>query len=316
LNLSGTGSLEKIGGNGSHFIIGSTSGAATAASTGTVNQSGGTFTTTGSGEIRLGEGAGSQGTWNLSGGVASTDGVIVGWTTGGSGTLRVSSTAVLNAGLVAIGQGGVGVVEQTGGTINVAGNFDIQASADNAGSYRLSSGRLSVDGIISTDNGTFAWTAGTITRAGNLLPITFSDNLKTGAGAATLGLDGGKTFEVRGTFDKTAGITLELTGRTIPAYDGSGIDTGSFTLGTTFGIVGTFDPVVDRILGLGNPSNATFISETQGEGRLFNPNSQSVFWVQESGGQVTLNYSLVPEPGTVGLLACAGMILGLRRRRK
>jgi hypothetical protein len=66
---------------------------------------------------------------------------------------------------------------------------------------------------------------------------------------------------------------------------------------------------------LSNPSGATFISEAQGEGHTF-PASQSVFWIQEAGGAVSLQYSVVPEPGSVTLLALSAVGLLARRRRK
>jgi hypothetical protein len=108
-----------------------------------------------------------------------------------------------------------------------------------------------------------------------------------------------------------------LTGLVIPAWDGTGVDTGSFTLGTVNSIVGTFGPGTDTITGLSiaNPFSATFISELVGEGGTFDMNSQSVYWLQESGGNVTLNYSVVPEPASTMLLALGGLALGLRRRR-
>ena len=146
---------------------------------------------------------------------------------------------------------------------------------------------------------------------------SLNGDLTTGTGLAALDLDNDKTFDINGSFNKTAGLTLELTGIVIPAWDGTGVDTGFFTLGTVNSIVGTFGPGTDTITGLSiaNPFGATFITELVGEGGTFNPNTQSVYWLQESGGNVTLNYSVVPEPASTMLLALGGLALGLRRRR-
>jgi autotransporter-associated beta strand protein len=307
LNLSG-GTITKAGTNTSHFIVGSLGGK------GTVNQTGGTVNTVGAGRIRLGEGT-STALWDLSGGTVSTDGLEVAWA-GGTNEFRIRDLGSLTAGFLTISVNGTGVINQSGGTVNVAGTLDVQG-AGGAGTYNLSGGSLSVDGNIDAALGTFSFAGGEITRS-NAGIITFDGALTTGTGLATFDLDNDKTFDINGAFNKTAGLTLELTGITIPAWDGVGIDTGSFTLGTVDSIVGTFGPATDTLTGLviNNPFATTFISETAGESGGFDPNSQSVYWVQENGGNVTLQYSVVPEPGSASLLAIASLTLGLRRRRK
>jgi autotransporter-associated beta strand protein/T5SS/PEP-CTERM-associated repeat protein len=306
LNISG-GTVTKAGPNTSHFIVGSLGGH------GTVNQTGGTVNTVGSGRIRLGEGT-STALWDLSGGSVLTDGLEVAWA-GGTNEFRIRDLGSLTAGFLSISVNGTGVVNQSGGTVNVAGTLDVQG-AGGAGTYNLSGGSLSVDGNIDAVLGTFNFTGGRITRSNSGI-ITFDGALTTGTGLATLDLDNNKTFDINGAFNKTAGLTLDLTGTSIPAWDGVGVDTGSFTLGTVDSIAGTFGPATDTLAGLSiaNPFGATFISEAAGEGGGFDPNSQSVYWVQESGGNVTLQYSVVPEPGSASLLALAGLAIGLRRRR-
>ena len=307
VNLSG-GTITKAGTNTSHFIVGSLGG------TGTVNQTGGTINTAGAGQIRLGEGT-STALWDLSGGTVITDGTFVGWQ-GGTNEFRVRNSGLLSTGFLTLGDNGSGVINQSGGTVAVTGNLDVQG-ANGAGTYNLSGGSLSVNGTIDAILGTFSFTGGKVTRS-DAGVITFNGNLTTGTGLAVFGLDNDKTFDINGAFNKTAGLTLQLTGITIPAWDGVGIDTGSFMLGTVDSIIGTFGPSTDTITGLtiNNPFPTTFISEAAGEGGGFDPNSQSVYWVQENGGNVTLQYSTVPEPGSASLLALAGLALGLRRRRK
>lgn len=322
-DLSGTGRLEKTGGNNSHVVIGSVLSGGDVASIGTLNQSGGTFTTAGNGDVWLGEigmgdgapwPAAATGIWNFSGGVADVDAVRVGYARGGSGQLTVSGTASLTATELVVSQGGPGSVTQSGGTIHTTGNVDIQAGGGN-GTYTLSGGTLSVDGTLDLSDGTFAFTGGAITRS-NEGTIFINGDLTTGNRAATLRLDDGKTFEITGTLNKTVGLTLDLTGLTIPAYDGVGIDTGSFTLGSVGSILGDFGPELDALVGLINNAGAVFISEAQGKGATFDPVSQSVFWVQEEEGTVSLQYSVVPEPGTASLLALAFVGFASRRRRQ
>jgi hypothetical protein len=253
--------------------------------------------------------------WDLSGGTISTDGMQVAWE-GGTNELRVRNSGSIHTGFLTLGNNGSGVINQSGGTVAVTGNLDVQGNVG-TGTYNLSGGSLSVNGNIDATAGIFNFTGGEITRSDAGI-ITFNGALTTGTGLATFDLDNDKTFDINGAFNKIAGITLELTGITIPAWDGVGFDTGSFTLGTVDSMVGTFGPATDTITGLAinNPAGATFISEATGEGALFDPNSQSVYWVQENGGNVTLQYSIVPEPGSASLLALAGFALGLRRRRK
>ncbi len=312
-NLSGTGLLGKTGGG--EVVIGSVFNNNPNPSTGTLAQTGGTLQTVGFGDISLGENVGATGIWNMSGGTANVDVVRVGWAGGGVGQLAVSGSAVLNATDIVVADQGntTGTVAQTGGTVRTSGNVDIQASGA-TGTYNLSGGTLSVNGTLDLSNGVFGFTGGAITRS-DAGVININGPLTSGENDATLKLDNNKTFAITGAFDKAIGITLDLTGLVIPAYDGSGVDTGSFALGTVGSILGEFGPALDRLVGLVNNPNATFISESQGEAGAFGT-GQSFVWVQENAGNVTLQYSVVPEPGTASLLALACVGFAARRRRR
>ena len=260
-------------------------------STGTLNVGGtGTVNKVGGGHITIGTGAGGNGTVNVSGGTLATNGDLI--------VAENNATAV-------------GLVNQTGGLVRVGRNLEVQRTG--TGTYNLSGGTLSVDGFIDTADGTFNFSGGRITR-GNAGTSIINGNLTTGGTAATLDVGTGRTFDVNGTLDVTRGVGFDLTGREIPAYDGSGVDTGSIDLGTVDGITGTFAPGLTELTGF-NARGATFINESQGEGGSFPP-FQSVFWIQEAGGAVTLQYRVVPEPGSLTLIALSGVGLLARRRRK
>ena len=240
----------------------------------------------------------------------------------GNGRLNVSSSAAVNvAGSMTLASAatGVGLVDQSGGSVSIANNLDLQG-AGVSGTYLLSDGVLAVNGMIDATNGTFVFTGGEVTRS-NAGVIDYNGNLTTGDSDATFGLDTDKTFDVSNILNITNGITLDLSGRVIPAYSGGGIDVGSFLLGQDGSIVGTFGPSTTIIEGLQNDAGAVFIPEAQGEAGAFDPSSESVFWVEEDDTthQVTLQYSVVsviPEPSVFGLLAASSAALALWRRRR
>lgn len=263
---------------------------------------------------------GGQGTLNLGGtAVINKTGdsdITIGTGDGGNGTLFVFGGTVSTGRDLLIGENNAndtGVVNQTAGTVRVVRNVVVQQTG--TGSYSLSGGKLIVDGAFNnTNGGSFNFSGGTITRDDNTAPLQILGSLSPAAKAATLGLDGGKTFTLTGTLNVDPGLTLDLTGRAVPTVAG----TGSIPLGTVGAILGTFDTANNPIVGLSNPGNATYIDETAGEGHLFSAN-QSVFWLQESGGQVSLNYSIasgVPEPTAIGVFVLAGAAMMARRRRR
>ncbi len=285
--------------------------------TGLLTMSGGTVNLTNAGSVmNLGWGGTSAGTvQHNSGSINLANNLVVNRDSSSAQVYNMAG-GNLNASNVILGRGiaGSATFTQTNGTVALSGNLDVQEN--NAGTFSLSGGTLSVDGNIDAATGTFTFTGGRITRS-NAGIITYLGNLISGNSAAGFDLDADKTFSISGAFDITAGVSFDINGRTIPAYDGSGIDTGSFTLGTDGSVVSSFSVLNTLISGLSNLAGATFISEADGEAVAFNPSTDSVYWVQENAGTVSLQYSVVLEPGSLGLLACT-MLGGafLRRRRR
>lgn len=338
LKVRGTGSLTS-----GYINVGEAGGSGK----GIVTQSAGTITS--NSWIAVGIGSGQQAEYNLSGGTTNAVGFEVG--ADSAGIVRVSASGVLNvsgnievptrngAGIFEITGGtintngfqqggrdgntlGTGLTRQSGGVVKVAGDMVVQRPNVGTGSYELSGGTLSVDGVIDATLGAFTFTGGRITRS-NAGVITFNGNLTSGGQPATLGLDNNKTFLINGALNTTAGLTLDITGLGIPDQPSTAIApvTGSFPLGTitTVPAAGAFD--IGKVFTLGFDAvfavgQGTTIATRINEDAPFNAATQSVYWLDEDGGVVTLQYSVVPEPGTVVLLLLAGPMLAIRRRRR
>ncbi|HEY7118931.1 MAG TPA: hypothetical protein VH475_20240 [Tepidisphaeraceae bacterium] len=335
-----TAAMNMSGGTytqGDVFIIGEGVG-----SHGTVNITGPTAALTVNSELWVGQAAGGNGVMTVSAGTVTTHNWIAVGREGATGILNVNGTGVVqkqDAGHITIGTGAggngtvnvsgngvlstngdfilgendptaVGVVNQTGGTVKVGGNLEVQRTG--IGTYTLAGGTLSVDGNIDGTDGTFVFTGGRITRS-NGGAVNYSGNLTIGNKAAGFVLNTDRTFAVTGVLDVTPGVTFDVTGVTIPNSQGA----GTVHLGSDASIIGTFDPSTTTLAGLINSPGATFISEAAGEGGLFNPSTQSVFWVQENAGSVDLKYSVaVPEPAVLSLAGLSGLALLARRRNR
>jgi len=245
----------------------------------------------------------------------------------GTGILQITGGTLNAAGFLQGGRDGnttgSGVTNQSGGIVNIAGDLVVQRPAVGTGMYNLTGGTLAVNGAIQGTLGTFTFTGGTMTRS-TPGAVTFNGNLTTGAPAATLGLNADKTFQINGIFNDAAGVTLDLTGLGIPDQPApfTGPVTGTFPLGmiSTVPAPGSFD--IGRAFDLG--FDATFVAGNRGsftatrinEDAPFNPLTQSVYWLDEDAGVVTLQYSAIPEPGSLALLSAAGLMLAGRRRRR
>jgi T5SS/PEP-CTERM-associated repeat protein len=303
------------------------------AGTGTVNVAGGALTA--NDFILLGEGASGAGTLNVTSGTATTRAITIG--AAGRGTFTQSGGMINMIGDLAVGTGASsgntatingngllnvegnllvganGILTQSGGTVTVSGLVKADNPNPAIGSYNLSGGVLNVNGSLNTTGGLFNFTGGRISRS-SAGAINITGDLILGDEAAGLKLGTDKTFSITGKLNNTAGITFDVDGMTIPAWDGAGADTGSFLLGLSAQTLALFDPATTNVLGLNNLAGASFISEQIGEAGTYG--DRSVFWVQDNAGQVTLNYNVVPEPATISLLALVSGAALIRRRRQ
>jgi autotransporter-associated beta strand protein len=140
LNQTG-GSFTKTG-TGNNFLIATNAGnAGRTLATGTYNLSGGTFTNTTS-ESWINEGA-TQGTWNISGTGSATTGIVDVHHLGpGAALLNLSGTGSLTATSIRVGQAGTGTgtVNLDGGTI--AANQVIGGTSSGAKTFNFNGGLL------------------------------------------------------------------------------------------------------------------------------------------------------------------------------
>ncbi len=187
---------------GSNFTVVAPGGG----STGTVNQTGGTYSDAAT-ETWIGDGG--DGVWNFSGGTINSGNIFdVGHNGGGNGTLNVSGTAVMNAATIRIGEAG---------SVN--------------GTFNLSGGTVKADTIVarnSTGAKTFNFTGGTLAAG------TFnvgSGLANTGTGKLSPGLAAAGSTVIGGTYTQgaTASMAIDLGGSTAGTFDKVTV-TGAVTL--------------------------------------------------------------------------------------
>ena len=159
LNLSGTGVIYDLGGNGGNFDIGTSAGIGGMTGTGTLNQTGGAITNTGS-QTWLGEGTSGEpamGTWNMSGGTAVLGEVHLGVGGTGTSTINISGSASITESYLLLanydgnttGNVNVGATNNPGGTITV--NADMNVGGQGTGTLNFvtnGGGKLTVTGTL------------------------------------------------------------------------------------------------------------------------------------------------------------------------
>jgi len=294
------------------------------ASTGTLNQSGGTNTVTSL--LTLGYQAGSSGTYNLSGGSLVANSVVIG--DGGTGTFNQSAGTSVQCINLFLGYsaGGIGTYNQTGGTNTVDGIFYLGHDLGSSGTYNLSGGILTAGyGYIGSEG------VGVFNQSGGIVRI--SDNLQLGyypGSSGTYNLSGGSLFtstlyvgkEGTGIFNQSGGsTTIERTspvsGLYLGYFSGSSgtynLSGGSLwapaeTIGVLTGGVGVFNQsggtnTASDYLALGYRNGSSGTYNLSG-GSLFSDYEsigfQGLGVFNQSGGSNTVTGDLVVGDWTTG----------------
>ncbi|MEO5914066.1 MAG: hypothetical protein ABIS50_07525 [Luteolibacter sp.] len=239
VNVNG-GTLTKTG-TGTAFIIGD-------ASTGTLNQTSGTFNA--EGEFRIGGGAGSNGTFIMSGGTLNETTAASAFAVGlgGTGALTQSNAASITSnGEFWIGSTSNGNYTISGGTLNTNSWFVVGRNANGVGVINMSGGTITkggandlvVGGDNATANGTITMTGGLINvtagvtnigKGGGTGTLTMSSTadyrttqmvVGVGTGIGTVNLNGG-TLKTTGLNGGTGGSTVHFNGGTLQATANTG----------------------------------------------------------------------------------------------
>jgi fibronectin-binding autotransporter adhesin len=292
---------------------------ATLTGQGTVNLGTGTLTLNGGPYENSGY---FYGTLNGSGGLAVTGGYMVmsgsGTYTGGttvtgtvtqSGTLTVSGSTAIGTGPVTVSGGQLSLttgtilgntLSFTGGTLGGSGTFATP------GGITVGTGRIldpnSIDYAASntSDIGTLSFSTGLTLASGG----TYNWGINNATGTAGVNWD---TLQITGTLVLTATPASPFTLAMFSGADGAvpGFDnTGSYTwvIATASGGVTGLNP------------NAIVFDATS----LYTPLGDGHFFLSQSGNDLVLNFSPVPEPSTWALLGLgvAGLLVAQIRRRR
>jgi hypothetical protein len=270
--------------------------------TGTVTQSGGSYTgNTTAGGVTLGVAAAdanfpaSVGTYNLNSGAVNLGGtLIVGFA--GNGTFNMNGGSVTTGNFLQIGRTGTGTFTQTAGTLSVnraSGEaMVIGAAVGGSGKYEISGGSLSVTttGAAGVANGILAGTASgtfkvignaatSISITGDYKQYTNSNlSLDIGTGITPINLTGSATLG--GALNVNFPTTPSL-GKPFPIMNYGGALSGSFT---------SFDALVDSPAG----PDSVLLAINYGDG---------------SNDSVVL--TVVPEPASAMMTAIVVSIFGL-----
>jgi hypothetical protein len=213
-------------------------------------------------------------------------------------TYNLSGTGVVNSpGGMIVGRQGVGKMVQTGGTVTLGGALTIANIAGAAspiatsGLYKISGGSLTVNN-----------SAGTALNVG----VTNVGEFRVVGDDSTIDLNGNFAVTTTGS---TLAFELE-TGDLLSMIDVSG--TATFASGSQLVFDGTSVAPTQTVYDLLKASDVIDNGIAFSTPNLTNWGYRIV--AAEGGGEILQAY-LVPEPGTLGLAAMAGMMFLARRRR-
>ena len=264
VGASGKGIYNQTGGtaviDGTALFLGYNSG-----SSGTVNLSGGNFSTIGKFAHQY-VGYNGTGVFNQSGGTntVGTAGLWIGYQPSISGTYNLSGTGMLTVtnSTLAVGFFGQGVFNQSGGTATLNGsNFYVGYRTGSTGLYSLSAGSLSLAGTSTAyigfqSSGVFNQTGGTSTINGSTVYLGYGSattglyNLSVGTLSVTNTTEY-VGYQGNGAFTQTSGLhSLSGTASSYLELGENGLGNGTYTLsGGTLSLVNSFENVGDYTTG-------------------------------------------------------------------
>jgi autotransporter-associated beta strand protein len=249
---SGTGTFTQSGGTvavGTAASAGNVYLGHNAGSNGTYYLNGGSLTLASTAGV-LYLGSSGTGTLSQSGGINTVSGSLdLGYYAGSSGTYNLSNTGVLSAASLYLGNFGTGTFWQTGGTNTVAGAVYVGYNTGGSGTYNLSGGSLSLSSTAGylyvgyLTPGTFTQSGGTNTVA-NILCVGYEGSgtytLNAGTLALTSTTTGAKLWVgdyAAGNFTQSGGITTIAAGNVLLGSSSAGgtcsISGGSLSLNST-----------------------------------------------------------------------------------
>jgi fibronectin-binding autotransporter adhesin len=246
--------------------------------------------------VFLGIGNSASGSFSQSGGTCSVlDQLNVGNDTGSVGAYTLSGSGLLDAMHESIGFATTGVFTQSGGTNSVSTGLSLGENPGSAGTYNLNGGLLVLPGGSTSltrgpGGASFNINGGTLNTGANFsssVPMTFgagSNAVFNTSGTLSSSLSGS------GSLTKTGPGALVLSG-TNHYSGGTYVDAGTLVLGNRNALVDGANVTV----GVSSYFQAPVVSQPAAEVRALP------------------TVSIVPEPGTLALLA-AGVLLMLRRR--
>jgi T5SS/PEP-CTERM-associated repeat protein len=286
----------------------------------------GTFTMTGgsldvAGDLRISEGSGTQGVFAHSAGTVHVNRLVMSRNVNSDASYLLSGTAHVDVdGNVYAGFGSTGLIEQTGGTMQMNGAILYLSNVSaGQGTYQLKGGLLDLGGGVvdfGPGNGQFEFTGGTLKNVdsfGGTLVQTDADDpslLAPGASVGTMSIDGdydlqGGAYEVE--IDSSGNDFLDVAG--MATLNG---DLQIHLLGGFQPLLGsTYDVLQASEIDLGVDFALDPIDFTPGTPRM-------AAEIVAGQGVEILRLTAVPEPNSLALLlaGCLGAIaVGGRRAR-
>ena len=343
--LSGAGSLVKNGGGGALTLTGANNyTGSTTVHTGTLNVGGSIASNT----VTIDSG----GTLNVSGSIPSTANMLITGnatfsnalqtvnTISGAGTLALTGTAFN----VASASSFAGSIAGSGNLVkNTAGTLTLSGTSNYSGTTSVAAGVLKVDGTLDssgaavtvTGTGTLAGANGNVNRTVNLNSggkiSPGDDSTANTLNTAAVNMAGGSTytwniFNATGSagsgYDSlniSGALNINATGLTgdpkitIKVIAGAG---GQAVSNWNPGVGGQSWTIATASGGVNNFDTSKFVLDTSdfssSNGTGHNPPFN--FQLQQSGNSIRIAY--VPEPGSMMMLSCAGLVALARRRRR